>query len=125
MGCVSGMEEPVSASLRPMRDRILVERLSGHGKEQTLASGIIIPATCEASIATKGDYFRARVDSLGPEAERLFGDSLKPGDVVLVYTYAGDSSGNAKGMSAVFTGRKCGEGLIVGPDDILCAVEGA
>jgi co-chaperonin GroES (HSP10) len=125
MGSVSGMEEPVSASLRPVRDRILVERLSGHGKEQTLASGIIVPATCEAGMATRGDYFRARIDALGPEAEQIFGDTLKPGDEVLVYTYAGDSSGNAKGMSAVFTGRKCGEGLIIGPDDIICAVEGS
>ena len=101
---------------QPIEDRILVTRLEGHGIETVSPGGIIIPATAEKSVRTKADYFRARVDALGPEAERAFNGDLKPGDEVLVYAYSGTEQ-------SVFTGRNAeGVGLFIEPDDILCAV---
>lgn len=104
--------------LRPLRDRILVERLEGHGIERVSPGGIIIPAICEKNVQTKSDTFRARVLAIGPEADRELQGDLKPGDEVLLYTFDGHPD-------RVFTGDLGGEsGLFVRPDDILCAVEG-
>jgi co-chaperonin GroES (HSP10) len=103
--------------IRPIRDRILVRRLEGHGIETVSKGGIIIPATAEKSVRTKADYFRARVEAIGPEAERAIPD-LAPGNDVLVYTYSGSAE-------AVFTGDSAeGAGLFIKPDDIICVVEG-
>lgn len=102
--------------LQPLRDRIIVTRLEGHGIETISPGGIVIPATVEKSVRTKPDYFRARVDALGPEAERAYAGDLKAGDEVLVYTYSGTEA-------SVFTGSDLGEKrLVIGPDDILGAV---
>jgi co-chaperonin GroES (HSP10) len=102
--------------IHPLRDRILVTRLEGHGIETVSPGGIVIPATVERSVRTKPDYFRARVEALGPEAERAYAGDLKPGDEVLVYTYSGTAD-------SVFTGSTLGEHrVVIGPDDILGAV---
>jgi len=102
--------------IHPLRDRILVTRLEGHGIETVSPGGIVIPATVEKSVRTKPDYFRARVEALGPEAERAYAGDLKPGDEVLVYTYSGTAD-------SVFTGSTLGEHrVVIGPDDILGAV---
>ncbi len=102
--------------LAPLKDRILVTRLEGHGIETVSPGGIVIPATVEKSVRTKADYFRARVDALGPDAERAYAGDLKPGDEVLIYTYSGVAE-------SVFTGSKLGERqMFVKPDDILAAV---
>jgi co-chaperonin GroES (HSP10) len=101
--------------LQPLRDLIQVTRLEGHGIETVSAGGIILPATREANVRTKGDYFRARVDAMGPEAIKAYAGDLKPGDEVLIYTYSGTAE-------SVFTGEKAGDRLFVRPDDILAAV---
>ncbi len=103
-------------SVRPRGERILVTRLEGHGIETVTPGGIIIPATAEKSVRTKADYFRARVDALGPDAERAYAGDLKPGDEVMVYTYSGTAD-------SVFTGDDAGQHrLFVKPDDILGVV---
>ena len=103
--------------MRPLRDLIRITRLDGHGIEQVLASGLVLLATREKSVRNKSDYFCARVEALGPEAEKAFAGSLRPGDEVLVYTYSGTAD-------SVFTGVDVGErGLFIQPDDILAAVE--
>lgn len=101
-------------AIRPLGDRILVHRLEGHGIERTTAGGIIIPATTEASVQTKADYFRARVALMGPEAKRQVPD-LSEGEEVLVYTYAGHAD-------AVWTGQSSDAGLFIKPDDIIAVV---
>lgn len=101
--------------LQPLRDLIQITRLEGHGIETVSKGGIIIPATTEASVRTKGDYFRARVDAMGPEAVKAFAGDLKVGDEILVYTYSGTAE-------SVFTGEKAGDRLFIQPDDILAAV---
>lgn len=105
-----------AASLRPLGDRIVVTRTEGHGIETVTAGGIILPATREASVQTKGDYFRARVEAMSAEAARLMPD-LSVGDDVLVYSYAGEGD-------RLFTGEETQRGLCIRPDDILAAVDG-
>lgn len=104
--------------IRPLGNNILVERIEGHGIEQTLPSGIVIPATAQASVKTKADMFRSRVLAIGPEADRLLQGDLRVGDEVLLYTYDAHAD-------RVFTGTQAGEhGLFIKPDDILCVVGG-
>jgi co-chaperonin GroES (HSP10) len=104
-------------SWAPTGNKILVRRLEGHGIETVTKGGIILPATREKSVRTKADFFRARVEALGPEAARLMPD-LAPGEDVLVYTYSGTAE-------SVFTGTDAkGAGLFIEPDDVLCVVEG-
>jgi len=109
--------------IRPYRDRIHVTRLDGHGIERTTPGGIVIPATVEKDIRTKQDCFRARVNAVGDEADRELQGDLKPGDEVLVYTYA------AEDAKYVFTGGDyLGKGardavhLFVKPADLLAVV---
>lgn len=100
--------------IRPYRDRIFVTRTSGHGVEEVTAGGIILPATKEKSVRTKGDWFRARVEAIGPEAAKEVPD-LAVGEEIIVYTY----SGNAE---TVWTGDAGAGGLFIRPDDILGVV---
>lgn len=99
-----------------MGKRILVERTDGHGIEKVLASGIVLPATREASVRTKGDLFRAKVTAMGDEAKRLVPD-LSVGEDVFVYAYSGHEA-------SVFTGDATHAGVFIEPDDIACVVEG-
>jgi co-chaperonin GroES (HSP10) len=104
--------------VQPLRDLIRVTRVEGHGIETVTAGGIILPATREKGVRTKSDYFRARVEALGPDAEKAYAGDLQPGAEVLVYTYSGDKD-------SVWTGKDMGEhGMFVQPDDILCVVGG-
>lgn len=91
--------------IRPLRDRIHIRRLEGHGIETVTPGGIIIPATSEARAKTKRDYFRAEVVATGPEVR-----DLEPGEHVLVHTWA-DGDG-----SELYTGS------FIGPDDVICVV---
>ena len=101
--------------IRPLGERILITRLEGHGIETVSKGGIVIPATAEKSVRTKADYFRARVEALGPD---VVGYELAAGDEVLVYTYSGTAE-------TVFTGEGArGASMFVRAEDILCAVEG-
>jgi co-chaperonin GroES (HSP10) len=101
----------MTVSVRPLRDQILVERLEGHGIERTTKGGIILPASLEARARTKSDYFRARVEAVGPDVRELAKD-----DHVLVYTWA---DGGSKLYTGVGVGRNR---LFVTPEDIVCAV---
>lgn len=99
--------------VRPIRDNILVERLSGHGVERVTKGGIVIPATNEAKVRTKNDYFRARVKAVGPEVREL-----EPGEDVLVYAWA--ENGQGRGL---YTGKAIGaRQLMIKPGDVVCAV---
>lgn len=102
--------------LQPLRDLIQITRVEGHGIETVSKGGIILPATREKSVRTKADYFRARIEAMGPEAEKAFAGELRPGDEVFVYTYSGTDE-------SVFTGDRADSRLFVKPDDIICAVE--
>jgi co-chaperonin GroES (HSP10) len=104
--------------IRPIGDRILVNRLEGYGIERTTPGGIIIPAVTEKSVRTKPDYFKAKVLAVGPWAERAIPD-LAVGETVLVYTYSGTAE-------TVWTGDAAeGVGLFIRPDDILGVLEAA
>lgn len=102
--------------IRPLHDNILVRRIDGHGIETVSEGGIIIPATAEKSVRTKRDYFRARVEAMGSEVRM---PDLAIGDEVFVHTWSGTAE-------SLYTGREAvGAGLIIKPDDIICAVEAA
>ena len=102
--------------MRPLGDRIVVTRVDGHGIEKLTPGGIVLPATREASVRTKGDVFRARVEAMSDEAKRQVPD-LSVGEEVLVYAYSGTAD-------SVFTGDNTSRGLCIRPDDIVCVVEG-
>lgn len=106
----------MQGGLRPLGERILVRRSDGAGEEVTLPSGIVLPATRESTVQTRGDYFRARVLAMGDEARRQVPD-LSDGDEVFVYAYAGTAD-------KVYTGDATAEGLFIKPDDVICVVEG-
>lgn len=106
----------MEGGFRPLGERILVERVDGHGVEKVLASGIVLPATREASVQTKGDLFRARVRAMGDEAKRQVPD-LSVGEEVFVYAYSGNGE-------SVYTGDSTKAGVFIKPDDIACVVEG-
>lgn len=107
----------MSGLIRPLGERILVRRLEGHGVETVSKGGIVIPATVEKSVRTKPDYYRARVEAIGPEAERAVPD-LAVGSEVYVYTYSGTADSVFTGNAAAAAG-----GVFIKPDDILCVVE--
>jgi co-chaperonin GroES (HSP10) len=96
----------MGATIRPLRDRIHIRRLEGHGIETVTPGGIVIPATTEARAKSKNDYFRAEVIGIGPDVREL-----APGDHVLVHTWH-DGDG-----STLYT-----SGTFIGPDDVICAV---
>ena len=102
-------------ALQPTRDRILVERLEGHGIERVTKGGIIIPATTESRAKTKSDTWKGRVVALGPQAP----SELKIGDVVIVFTWAdGDGSKLYVGHEGLGKNQ-----LFVAPDDVVCIVD--
>jgi co-chaperonin GroES (HSP10) len=102
--------------LKPVGNRILVERTEGHGIEKVLPSGIVLPATREGTVQTRGDLYRARVIAMGDEAKRRVPD-LEVGEDVMVYAYSGTAE-------SVFTGDATSAGVFIEPDDIACVVEG-
>lgn len=99
--------------IRPYGDRILVERLDGHGVETVSAGGIVLPAVEWKRGKTKGvaDTFRARVKAVGSKV-----DSIAAGDEVVVYTYADDGHGR------LLVGDDTPFGLIVRAGDVLAVV---
>lgn len=102
-------------NLAPLRDLVLVERLTGHGIERVTSGGIVLPATNEAKAKTKADWFRARVLAVGPQAR-----DVRVGEDVLVYTWKGEvGRGLYTGLSAG------GDKLFIAADDIVCAVDPA
>lgn len=110
-------------SWKPREDWIFVTRLEGHGVESVSAGGIIIPATVEASIRTKADNYRARVEAMGPEAERAYAGDLKPGDTVIVHAYAAEGRGTFTGQDVLGKAARNALWIPIKPDDIVCAVE--
>lgn len=106
----------MDGGIRPLGDRIAVHRTEGHGVEKVLASGLVLPATREAGVQSKSDYFRAKVTAMGDDAKRVLPD-LSVGEDVFVYAYSGNGE-------TVFTGEDGGSALFIRPDDVLCVVEG-
>lgn len=106
-------------NIKPTKDRILVERLEGHGIERVTSGGIVIPATVEAKARTKNDVFRARVLACGPDAHdirRAVNDGF---DHVLVYAWADN------GKKGLYTGTPMGRNrLLIEPGDVVLAVAG-
>lgn len=101
--------------IRPYGDKILVEKLDGHGIETTSAGGIVLPAVKWQRGKTKhvADTFRARVIRSGPEASK----TVAEGDEVVVYTYSREGHGQA------LTGWETPYGLIISLDDVLVVLE--
>jgi co-chaperonin GroES (HSP10) len=103
--------------VKPLGTKILIERLEGHGIERTTPGGIIIPATCERRAEQKRDAFRARVEAIGPEADKQLCGDLAVGMHVLVHTWG---TGNGEQF---YSGTKLGgRQLLIEPEDIVCAV---
>lgn len=92
-------------TIRPLRDRIHIRRLEGHGIERVTEGGIVIPATVEARAKTKNDYFRAEVLAVGPDVKEV-----EPGEHVLVHTWHGGDG------STLYVGS------FITPDDVICVV---
>jgi co-chaperonin GroES (HSP10) len=105
----------MQGGLRPLGERILVERTDAPNVERTLPSGIVVPATTE-KVQTRSDVFRARVKAMGDEAKRQVPD-LNVGEDVFVYAFSGEAT-------SVYTGDATKAGLFIKPDDIACVVEG-
>lgn len=108
--------------IQPMNDRLLVQRLEGHGIERVTDGGIIIPATTEAKARTKADTFRARVLAVGPgrvldSGVRVPVD-VQPGEDVIVETWRDDTSNS---LYTGDTGVEPGQ-LFIGVDDVVCVV---
>lgn len=100
-------------NIAPLRDLVLVERLSGHGIERTSKGGIVLPSTLEAKAKTKADWFRARVLAVGPEAR-----DVRAGEDVLVYTWKGETG------RGLYTGHALGAGqLLIAAEDIVAALD--
>jgi co-chaperonin GroES (HSP10) len=99
--------------IRPYGDRILIEKLDGHGKETVSAGGIHLPAVEWRQGKTKhvADAFRARVVDVGPLVAEV-----SVGDEVFVLTY---------GDKRTLTGDETPYGLIIGEDDVLGIIEPA
>ena len=99
--------------IRPYGDRILVERLDGHGVETTSPGGIVLPAVEWKRGKTQhvADYFRARVKAVGPKVREVH-----EGDEVLVYTYSREGHGR------VLVGWDTAHGLIVDEGDVMAAL---
>jgi co-chaperonin GroES (HSP10) len=97
--------------IRPYGDRILIEKLDGHGKETVSAGGIHLPAVEWRQGKTKhvADAFRARVVDVGPLVAEV-----SAGDEVFVLTY---------GDKRTLTGDETPYGLIIGEDDVLGVIE--
>jgi co-chaperonin GroES (HSP10) len=108
-----------AVNVRPIGNKILVERLEGHGIERVTDGGLVIPATCEAKARTKNDHFRARVLAVGPEAPQV-AEAVKAGfDHVLVYAWCDH------GQRGLYTGKPLdNRRLFIEPDDIVMAVTG-
>lgn len=104
--------------LRPYGDRILVEKLDGHGLETVSPGGIVLPAVEWRRGTTRhiADTFRARVKAAGPKVAEVVGQELAEGDEVVVYTYARD------GRGSTLTGDETPYGLFVRAEDVI-AVE--
>lgn len=103
--------------MRPLGNRILVERLEGFGIERTTPGGVIVPATNERRAEHKRDGFRARVEAIGDEANKALCGDLVVGMHVICHTWG---MGNGEQF---YTGTKLGRRqLLIEPDDIICAV---
>lgn len=120
--------------MSPLRNLVLVERLPALGAayndagEIVSAGGIIMPQAFRRQHPTdkhkvQPDLWRGRVEAVGPRAAH----DLRPGDEVVIQTWAGD---NGKGL---YTGVDADTGqpatpqsrrvLVEYPDDFVCALE--
>ena len=105
--------------IRPYGDRILVERLDGHGVETTSPGGVILPSVQWKRGKTKhvDDTFRARILAVGPRVSAVTLFELFERDEVLVYTYADDGHGR------LLVGDDTPHGLIIRAKDVIAVLE--
>jgi co-chaperonin GroES (HSP10) len=101
--------------IRPYGDRILLEKLDGHGLETKSPGGIVLPAVewKRGKTAHVADYFRARVLAVGSKVREV-----SEGDEVIVYTYSREGHGR------VLVGWDTPFGLIVEEGDVMAVVDG-
>lgn len=96
----------VRLQLRPLRNRVLVERVT----EKVTAGGIFVPEDYEARASRKAvnraDHFKARVLAVGPEVTDAL---VVPGAEVQILTWSAEPDGTRRGM---YTG-------VDGPDGTL------
>jgi len=108
--------------IQPINDRLLVQRLEGHGIERVTDGGIIIPATTEAKAKTKADTFRARILAVGPGKMLPSGVrqpiDASPGEDVIVETWADNAE------HSLYTGSPGMEPgqLFIGVEDVVCVI---
>lgn len=106
--------------LKPMGDRVLLERLDGDGREEIRPSGLILP-TRDLSLRHGNthripDTFRARVIAVSDGAAKASEGMLSPGVEVLVHTYD-------QGEEQTLAGLQTTRGLFVRVDDIIGVVD--
>jgi len=112
------VNEPITTAVKPLRNLVYVEKIrrtrSGGGIEIPIF-GAFCGHSAKKKMAATPDYFPARVLAIGPDVKEI-----KPGDEVLVYTFAeGDGS-------KLYTGENVGERerlMVMYPNDVLCVVE--
>lgn len=104
-------------TVRPLRDLLYVERV----RREKTAGGIVIPQTFDhrhrpsLKFGAIADHFEAKVLAVGPDVREV-----RPGDHVLVWTYAG------AGEKRLWTGEPgdSKDRLFVRcPDDVVCAID--
>lgn len=101
-------------SLRPLRNLVLVERIT----EQVTAGGIHIPQDYKAIGSRKAvnrpDDFRARVIAVGP---KVTDELVRPGAEVLIFTWAAEADGSRRGMYTGTDGPSKGSLFVSWPAD--------
>jgi len=103
----------MQGNVKPMGDRVLLERLDGDGREEQLASGIWIPARDmtlrQGNTKRIPDTFCARVLAVSEKAEKV---GVSEGDEVLVHTYDQTSERTLAGDETPF-------GLLVSVENVI------
>ena len=78
-----------SINIKPLGDRVLVEPISGEGREKTTKLGIVIPDTVEKEKSEKG-----KVVAVGPgkmtDEGKLIPLSVKKGQTIVFSKYGPD-----------------------------------
>lgn len=111
----------MQGNVKPLGDRVLIERLDGDGREEISKGGIILPAhdarLRQGNAKRVPDTFRARVLAVSTKARWLSQGELTKGVEVLVHTYDNNDS------DRTLAGDETRYGMLVGVDDIIGVVE--
>ena len=102
--------------IKPTGKRVLLKRLDGDGREEQLASGIIMPARDQSlrhgNAERVPDTFRALVLAVGEGAEKATQGELERDQIVICHTYEQTNTRTLVGDETPY-------GLLVDVDNIL------